>query len=113
MPAQIVCISRPDGAFGEEIGRLVAERAGFRYIDEEIIERAARLAQVDPALVAKVEQRQPLLRALLEKVAAAADLVGPAAMAAGVPIYTPLPHELTRPQKGLAVARALNSIHNR
>ena len=48
-----------------------------------MIERAARLAQVDPKLVAAVEKRQPLLRGLMEKLAAARDLVGPAALGLG------------------------------
>jgi hypothetical protein len=86
--AQVVCISRTLGALGEEIGRLVAERLSFRYVDEQVIERAARLAQVDPKLVEAVEQRQPLLRRLMEKLAAAPDLMGPAAaaLAPGVPL---------------------------
>ena len=96
MPAKVVCISRADAAAGEDVGRLVAERLSFRYVDEEVIERAARLARVDPKLVAKVEERQPLLRALLEKVAAAGELVGPATMAMGVPMYASLPHEPLR-----------------
>src|SRR5262245_12923002 len=69
MPAQTVCISRTHAALGEEIGTLVAEQLGFRYVDEQVIERAARLAQVDPKLVAKVEERQPLLQRLTEKLA--------------------------------------------
>jgi cytidylate kinase len=84
MPARVVCISRTDGALGEEIGNLVAERMGFRYVDEEVIERAARLADVDPKLIAAVEQRQPLIRALMEKLATARDLVRPANLGAGL-----------------------------
>src|SRR5439155_15169097 len=76
MGAQVVCISRTDGALGEEIANLVAERLSLRYVDEPAIERAARLAQVDPKLVAAVEQRQRLLRGLIDKLAAARDLVG-------------------------------------
>lgn len=88
MPAQVVCISRTDGALGEEVGHLVAERMSYRYVDEEVIERAARLAQVDPQRVAAVEQRQPLLRALMEKLASASELVGPVTLAAGVPAFS-------------------------
>ena len=86
MAAQVVCISRTHAALGEEIGDLVAERLSFRYVDEQVIERAARLAQVDPKLVEAAEQRQPLLRGLMEKLAAARDLVGPATLAFGVPV---------------------------
>ena len=83
MPAQVVCISRTDAALGNEVGTAVADRLGFQYVDEQVIERAARLAQVDPKLVAAVEKRQPLLRGLIEKLAAARDLVGPAALSLG------------------------------
>ena len=87
MGAEVVCISRTHAALGEEIGELVAERLGFRYVDEQVIERAARLARVDPALVAAVEQRQPLLRGVLEKLAAARALIGPATLAPVVPVF--------------------------
>jgi cytidylate kinase len=91
MAAQVVCISRTDGALGEEIGNLVAERLGFRYVDEQVIERAARLAQVDPKLVAAVEQRQRLLRGLIDKLAVAREFVGPATLAVGLPLAAALP----------------------
>ncbi len=91
MAAQVVCISKTDAALGEEIGHLVAQHLGFRYIDEQVIERAAQLAQVDPTLVAVVEQRQPLLRRLMERLAAARDLVGPAALGVGAPAFAGLP----------------------
>ena len=38
---RIVCISHFAGAEGEAVAREVAERLGFRYLDEEIIETAA------------------------------------------------------------------------
>ncbi|MBX3025815.1 cytidylate kinase-like family protein [bacterium] len=88
MATQVVCISRTQAALGEAVGNLVAERLGFRYVDEEVIQQAARLAQVDPALVAAVEQRQPLLRRVIDKLAAARDLIGPATLMVGVPIRT-------------------------
>ena len=85
MAIRVVCISRTDAAFGEQIGSLVADRLGFRYVDDQVIERAARLAQVDPSLVAAVEQRQPLMRKVIDKLAAARDLVGPASLGLGLP----------------------------
>jgi len=87
MVAQVVCISRTDAALGEEIGKLVAERLSFQYVDEQVIERAARLAQVDPKLVAAVEQRQPLLQRLMDKLPTARDLVGPTTLAVGLPVF--------------------------
>ncbi len=96
MAAQVVCISKTDAALGEDVGRLVAERLGFRYVDEQVIERAAQLAQIDPALVAAVEQRQPLLRKLMDRLAAARDLVGPATLGVGAPAFAGLPREGSR-----------------
>jgi cytidylate kinase len=91
LAAKVVCISRTDAALGEEVGRLVAKGLGFQYVDEQVIERAARLAQVDPAVVAAVEKRQPLLRSLLSKLAVASELVEPAALTAGVPWFAMSP----------------------
>jgi cytidylate kinase len=86
MDFRVVCISRTVAAEGEAIGRLLAERLSFRYVDERIIERAAQLAQVDPKLVADVEHRRPLLQRLLEKLATAQDLVDPVTLATGLPL---------------------------
>jgi hypothetical protein len=41
VPVSAVCISRTAGARGEEVGRLVADALGFRYVDEEIVLAAA------------------------------------------------------------------------
>jgi cytidylate kinase len=61
-----VCISRTVGAGGEEIGQLVAERLGFRHIDEEIVARAAQKSGLDPADVADTERRHSFVQRLLE-----------------------------------------------
>jgi len=87
MAAKIVCISRTDAAFGEQVGVLVAERLGFQYVDEEVIARAARLAQVDPGVVAAVEKRQSFLQGLLDKIGAAGAFVEPTALTVGVPWF--------------------------
>src|SRR5713101_7446674 len=91
MDVRVVCISRTIAAGGEDIGRTVAQRLAFRYVDDEIITRAARLAQVDPKLVAAAEHRQPLLQRLIDKLARVPDLAGPVSLATGVPIdaFTP------------------------
>jgi hypothetical protein len=91
MAARVVCISRTHAALGEEIGDLVAAQLGFGYVDEQVIERAARLAQVDPKVVAAVEQRRPLLQGLMAKLAAARDLVGPAALTPVIPKFGGVP----------------------
>jgi shikimate kinase len=86
VPFRVVCISRTAAAGGENIGQTVAQQLGFRYVDEQIIERAARQAQVEPALVAKAEHRQPLLRRMLEKIPQGADVASIVTMATGVPV---------------------------
>lgn len=66
--ADLVCISRPLGAGGEDVGRLVADELGFRYVDEEIVEKAAAKLGVPVDLVADVESRRSLGRRVLEEV---------------------------------------------
>lgn len=68
MKRDVVCISRAVGALGEEVGRLVAERLGYRYVDEEIVLRAAQIGNVDPETARDAERRKSLLRRLLEEV---------------------------------------------
>jgi cytidylate kinase len=64
MPTRVVTISHTTGAAGEAIGRTVADRLGFRYIDEEIITLAAEKEGVDAELVADVERRKGFLARL-------------------------------------------------
>jgi CMP/dCMP kinase len=64
-----VCISRELGAGGEEVGRRAAESLGFRYVDEEIVARAAEKGSLDAAAVADSERRQPLVHRLLDAIA--------------------------------------------
>ena len=86
MKCRLACISSTDTASGQALGRLVAERLGFRYVDEQIVARAAELAQVDPALVAATEQRQPLLHRLIEKLGVAQHMIGPVALGTLLPV---------------------------
>jgi hypothetical protein len=67
----VVCVSRTIGALGEEVGRLVAERLGFRYIDSEIVANAAAREKIDPALVADAEGRRSLVQRVVGALAAA------------------------------------------
>jgi cytidylate kinase len=69
----IVCISAADGAGGAEVARLVADTLGLRLLDEELIQRAAASAGVEPAVMADVERRRGLLERLVESVGASAD----------------------------------------
>src|SRR6266536_1630511 len=65
MPIQVVAISHTDGAGGETVGQIVSERLGFRYVDEEVVARAAEKEGVHPALVADAEKRRSLLARLV------------------------------------------------
>ena len=64
MPSRVVTISHTTGAGGEAVGRTVADRLGFRYIDEEIITLAAEKEGVDAELVADTERRKGFLARL-------------------------------------------------
>ena len=72
----VVCISRDVGAEGETVGRLVAERLGLRYLDEEVITRAAERGGVDEAQLADVEQRKRGIMRILEFLGDAGALTG-------------------------------------
>ncbi len=55
MSRSVICISRTTGATGEEIAKIVAEKLGFRYVDDEIVIRAAELGGVSPKVIAESE----------------------------------------------------------
>lgn len=61
MPTQVVAISHTDGAGGQTIGRIVSDRLGFRYVDEEVVASAAEKQGLHPSLVADAEKRKSLL----------------------------------------------------
>jgi hypothetical protein len=69
VPCKVVCISHATGAGGEEVGRLVAERLGFLYVDEDIVAGAAARGGIDPGDVADEERRKSLAIRLLEAMA--------------------------------------------
>jgi cytidylate kinase len=63
-----VCISHATGAGGEEVGRLAAESLGYRYVDDEIVARAAAAGGITPAEVADAERRKSLAARLVEAI---------------------------------------------
>jgi cytidylate kinase len=69
----VVCISRARGAGGEQVGRLVAERLGFLYVDEGIVSRAAAKAGIDAKTVADEERRKSVVSRLLQGLALSGD----------------------------------------
>ena len=60
-----ICISHATGSAGAEVGSLVAERLGLRYVDDEVIAEAAEWAELDPAFVADAERRRSFVGRLL------------------------------------------------
>ena len=79
MHFNIITIARTMGAGGEDLGTKIADELGFRYVDSEIIDRAAALAKVTPDEMARVEARKGLMARILENLARA----GGGSMAAG------------------------------
>jgi cytidylate kinase len=72
MGRTVICVSHATGAGGTELGRLVAEKLGFRLVDEEIVTRAAENQNVSVADLADVERRKSLLSRILRDMAAGA-----------------------------------------
>jgi cytidylate kinase len=68
MGAKVVCISRAAFTGAEEIAAQVAAELGFRYVDEEIVARAAQQRNLSPAEVATVERRKSSLRTLMSEI---------------------------------------------
>lgn len=66
MTRSVICISRALGAGGEEIGQAVAKLMGHRYVDDEIIVRAAEKAGITQEEMAKAERPPGLIARLLE-----------------------------------------------
>jgi cytidylate kinase len=86
MAFSVVCISRTLAAGGEAVGRAVAQRLGYRFVDEEIIGKAAQKAQVDPAVVAAAEHKQPLLKRLIDSLGMVQGMPDPLTLSMGVPL---------------------------
>lgn len=76
MVCRVICISRSLGAGGDEVGRRVAKKLGFRYTDQEIIVRAAEKAGVTPESAAQAEHTPGLITRILESIGSTPDPVG-------------------------------------
>jgi cytidylate kinase len=84
---KVVCISSSDGAGAQEAALLVADRLGFRLIDEDIVARAAVEAGVDHETVADVERRKSRLVRVVEGLGTAGLGVGYAVPSADMGAY--------------------------
>lgn len=69
MNVSVVCISHTDGSLGVELGEVVAERLGFRRVDEEIILTAAANENLEPELLADAERRRSFVERIVERMA--------------------------------------------
>jgi len=89
VPCRVVCISSTDGSGAEAIGVAVADRLGFRVVNEQIIADAAKEAGVDARHVADVERRRSFIARFLEELSPSSAM---AAAALGAPMpYDPSP----------------------
>ena len=79
MNRTVICVSHATGAGGTELGRAVADKLGFRLVDEEIVTRAAENQKVTVDDLADVERRKSLLSRILREMAVGTAL-GPGEM---------------------------------
>jgi cytidylate kinase len=66
MACSVVCVSHTTGSGGDEVGKQVAERLGYLYVDEDIVAAAAAAGGLDPRDIADEERRKSLATRLLE-----------------------------------------------
>ena len=97
MKFNVIAISRTLGAGGEDLGEAIATELGFRYVDGEIIDRAAAQAGVTTTEVARAEARKGLMARILENLAksgtgslAAGGMPEPAMIDMNTPSYESL-----------------------
>jgi cytidylate kinase len=69
MACTVVCLSRAIGSCGEEVGKRVAKRVGYLYMDEEIVARAAAESGLEPRDIADEEHRRSFAGRVLEALA--------------------------------------------
>lgn len=60
MNTRVITVASQLGSNGEQIASLVAEELGFRCLDQEVIERAARSAGVPSNIIRDAEHSRPL-----------------------------------------------------
>jgi cytidylate kinase len=77
MAFTVVAISRSSGAAGETVGHEVARRVDFRYVDEEIVSKAAEEAHVDPKFITELEHGEGTVRKVMEALGLARVLDDP------------------------------------
>ena len=64
----MVCVSHATGSGGEEVGKQVAEKLGYLYVDEDIVAMAAQ-GGLDPKDIADEERRKSFASRFLDTLA--------------------------------------------
>ncbi len=54
---QVVTIAREYGSGGAELGRLVAAKLGWEFLDRQLVDRVARIAGLDPKTAARLDEQ--------------------------------------------------------
>lgn len=54
---KVITIDRQFGSAGQDIAKIVAEKLGFDYYDEEIVEEALKISNIDPELAKTVDEK--------------------------------------------------------
>lgn len=57
VPINVITVEREYGSFGGTFAHDLAARLGWQFLDSELVERAARVAGVDPEVAAKYDER--------------------------------------------------------
>lgn len=83
MAVRVVTVAHATGAGGDAIGRAIADRLGFRHINEEIVSLAAEKEGLDAELVADEERRKGFLARLFAGLAQG-PMVDPGALGGAV-----------------------------
>jgi cytidylate kinase len=89
MACSVVCVSHTTGSGGDEVGKRVAERLGYLYVDEEIVARAAEQSGLEPADIADEERRKSYARRVLETLAEGGGDPWMVAATAGLEVVRP------------------------
>ena len=95
MTASTITVAWTDGAHGEPIARELASQLGFRFLNEEIVERAAHHAGVGPSTISSVEHRESLAARILRSLSSL-QLAEVGAYAPYVPDETPAYREVIK-----------------
>jgi cytidylate kinase len=67
--AKVVTFAVQLGSGGNEIARTVATKLGYRFLDHEVISRAAEIAGVSPETIAAAERWPTFVERMLERLA--------------------------------------------